>query len=540
MTGDSIATAGRDPKRAGIAFVGFMAAGKTSTAGAVAGDLGLPHIDIDGELEKRLGSSINSWFVEHGEARFREEEERLTLELLDRGPAVFSLGGGALQSDRVRAAVGRHLCVWCQVDVQTAWRRARKSGRPLAVDEKTFRARYDERISTYEAVANVYLRPNDRRGTAELSGWLRKLTERPQLRMIWSQSPSGEYPAVIGPGALDLVPEDRRWFTVADKRAFGHQGHRLPGHLTNRPQDVLLFQVKEGSKTFAAAEQISTALVDWRANRQDGVIAFGGGVVGDLAGFCAAIYHRDGIAVLQAPTTLLAQVDSAYGGKTGVNLRTAKHQVGAYHMPLAVLADTRTLATVPHRELASGFVEAIKTALIAGEGLWHRVRDLAALEPESLYGVIVDCARTKIDIVERDERETADRAWLNLGHTVGHAIEVATGYRRYKHGEAVGLGLLAVLRLTGAEELREEVRVLLHRHGLPTHLRRSVSTEKVLKAVHTDKKRSFVVLDEPGELQRGVAFSDAEIRTVVDELKRPLMRRSRPQARAVPRLVTRA
>ena len=176
----------------------------------------------------------------------------------------------------------------------------------------------------------------------------------------------------------------------------------------------------------------------------------GGGVVGDLAGFCAATYQR-GIDVVQVPTTLVAQVDSAYGGKTGVDLPEAKNYVGAYHQPAAVLTDPATLATLPPAELAAGFVEVIKTALIAGGSLWERVRAIDELDPADLDELIFACARTKLEVVAADERDAGPRQVLNLGHTVGHAIEAATGYRRYRHGEAVGLGLLAALRLSSAD-----------------------------------------------------------------------------------------
>ena len=181
--------------------------------------------------------------------------------------------------------------------------------------------------------------------------------------------------------------------------------------------------------------------------RDDHVVALGGGVVGDLAGFCAATYQR-GVPVVHVPTTLVAQVDSAYGGKTGVDLPEAKNYVGAYHQPAAVLVDPATLLTLPAPELASGYAEVVKTALIAGGSLWERVREGAggAAQPD----VVLACARTKLAVVAADERDGGARQVLNLGHTVGHAIETVTGYERYRHGEAVGLGLLAALRLSGS------------------------------------------------------------------------------------------
>ena len=170
------------------------------------------------------------------------------------------------------------------------------------------------------------------------------------------------------------------------------------------------------------------------ADHDSHVVALGGGVVGDLAGFCAASYQR-GIPVVQVPTTLVAQVDSAYGGKTGVDLPEGKNYAGAYHQPAAVLADPATLATLPPAELAAGWAEVIKTALIAGGPLWQRVRR-GDVRPDR--DLVLACARTKLRVVEQDERDGGRRQALNLGHTVGHAIETATGYARYRHGEAVG------------------------------------------------------------------------------------------------------
>ena len=227
---------------------------------------------------------------------------------------------------------------------------------------------------------------------------------------------------------------------------------------------------------------------------------------------------------IQAPTTLVAQVDSAYGGKTGVDLPDAKNYVGAYHMPIAVLADPATLATLPREELAAGFVEVVKTALIAGDPLWSRVREIQDLDPAAMSDVIFECARTKIEVVASDERDSGRRMVLNLGHTVGHAIETETDYKRYRHGEAVGLGLLAALRLSGADALHAEVEGLLASHGLPVSLDPSVSTDGVLEAMERDKKQSreglgFVLLSEPGEPRWGEQVEPDRVRAVVEELK---------------------
>jgi shikimate kinase/3-dehydroquinate synthase len=225
------------------------------------------------------------------------------------------------------------------------------------------------------------------------------------------------------------------------------------------------------------------------------------------------------VPVVHVPTTLVAQVDSAYGGKTGIDLTEAKNYVGAYHHPAGVLVDPDALATLPAQELAAGYVEVLKTALIAGGELWERV---AADEPLDEL-LILACARTKLAVVAEDERDAGRRQVLNLGHTVGHALETVTGYERYRHGEAVGLGLLAALRLSNLPELREQVRELLRARGLPVQLDRE-DIEQVLAATMRDKKRigahvPFVLLGAPGDARTGCHVPDSELRAAVAELQ---------------------
>jgi shikimate kinase/3-dehydroquinate synthase len=247
------------------------------------------------------------------------------------------------------------------------------------------------------------------------------------------------------------------------------------------------------------------------------VVAVGGGVVGDLAGFCAATYQR-GVPVVHVPTSLVAQVDSAYGGKTGVDLPEAKNYVGAYHQPESVHVLPDALATLPAAERAAGYAEVVKTALIAGGRLWERVRDGAVDDPDT----VLACLRAKLRVVGTDERDAGPRQVLNLGHTVAHAIETATGYARYRHGEAVGLGLLAALRLSGQDALRAEVAGLLAGQGLPTRTE-GVDADAVLAATRLDKKRvgeatPFVLVDAPGRVTPGHTVEDAALRSAVKEL----------------------
>ena len=285
--------------------------------------------------------------------------------------------------------------------------------------------------------------------------------------MLWATSASSDYPVYIGDG---LVTEHGFWpSTVTGRRLLVTDYHA--GRLYGERFEPFLGDVRimpgEQSKTIAHAEIVWTEMVRHGATRSDVVVALGGGVVGDLAGFCAATYQR-GMRVVQVPTTLVAQVDSAIGGKTGVDLAEAKNYVGAFHQPSAVIADPATLETLPAEELAAGYAEVLKTGLISGGALWDRLQ--AGASPADLE-VIAACAQVKVRIVSQDERDEGLRQILNLGHTVAHAIETATGYARYRHGEAVGLGLLAELRLSGADELRAQVREMLVAAGLPARAR---------------------------------------------------------------------
>jgi shikimate kinase/3-dehydroquinate synthase len=518
----------------GLVFVGFMAAGKTRAAQAVADRLGLGVTDTDELLERELGEPIASFFEREGEQEFRLREERLVVSALGAlaaqvgGPSsVVALGGGAVERVAVQRALAQHLPVWCDVDEEVAWQRASGSGRPLATDRDQFSRLFAARRPIYERLARAILPSAARDAARAAAPWLAAMQSAPDVRMAWAESASGSYPAAVGEGAIGLLDDARealpgempaRIFCVADSNALAQHARLLP-----RSEATIEVEGAESSKTIAEAERVLAGLASAGARRDDCVLAFGGGVVGDLAGFCAATYQR-GVALIQAPTTLVAQVDSAYGGKTGVDLPEAKNYIGAYHQPIAVLADPTVLRTLPRDELAAGFVEVVKTGLIAGGELWERVRSIDMIDPEALEDVIFACARAKIEVVASDERDSGRRAVLNLGHTVGHAIETATRYARYRHGEAVGLGLLATLRLSGADGLREEVEGILASHGLPISLDASVDVARVLDAIGRDKKATgegigFVLLEEPGEPRWGQTVEPDRVRAAVEELR---------------------
>jgi shikimate kinase/3-dehydroquinate synthase len=503
-----------------IVFIGFMGAGKSAALDAVRA-AGLEATEADEQVERELGRSIAEAFERDGEEAFRAREAEVVGALLERAEGgAIALGGGSVLTERVREALERHVVVWLQVDAAEAWERVSGSDRPLARERAPFDALLVERESLYESLADAVLPQGERGQIARALPAIRALAELPAgTKLLWAASASGEYPIFAGAGLLDAGwwPLEGRRFCVTDSAVGPLYAERLEP-LAARIE----VEPGEGAKTMAGAERVLRRLASAGMAREDHVAALGGGVVGDLAGFCAHTYQR-GVPVVQVPTSLVAQVDSAYGGKTGVDLPEGKNYVGAYQLPAAVLVDTATLDSLPPEELAAGFVEALKTGLLAGGALWERVRGIDSLDSGGLPDVVFACARHKCEVVAADERDTGIRAALNLGHTAGHAIEAASGYRRYRHGEAIGLGLLAALRLSDAPELRDEVEQILRRHGLPAELDAAVDVDAILGALERDKKRTsagvgFVLLSEPGKPRPGQVLDPAKVEAAVKEL----------------------
>ena len=524
-------TANERAHPAALVFVGFMGAGKSRAALTAAEALEVEALDSDRALEHELGEPLERFFDREGEEAFRAREEEVVLRMLERPDArVVAIGGGAVESPRVRDALVRHTVVHLEIGAEEAWRRSAGTGRPLARDRARFERLHRKRAELYEAVGDATLPAGDpglpRRALGALlalreargsegSGRWRAEDEPPARRgprLLWAVSGSGGYPVFFGRGLVAgdfFHPRGPRRFAVTDENV--HRHHRI------RANWEVAIPAGEPEKTLARAESILREMARAGVARDDLVAAVGGGVVGDLAGFCAAVYQR-GIAHVQVPTTLLAQVDSAYGGKTAVDLPEAKNYVGAYHAPAAVLVDPAVLGSLPDRELAAGYAEVLKTALIAGGPLWERVRSRGEADDET----ILACARTKLAIVAEDERDGDRRQVLNLGHTVAHAIEAATGYGRYRHGEALAIGLLCALRLSGREGLRGEVAELLAARGLPLRLE-GATPDAVARLVARDKKRRggrvpFVLVEAPGAVTPGHEVGAQELRAALEEV----------------------
>jgi shikimate kinase/3-dehydroquinate synthase len=438
-----------------------MGAGKTTTGAQVAGRLGRPFRDVDAEIEAAHGP-LAELFAERGEAAFRELEADFVRAACESRPAsVVALGGGAVETPGLLDELDA-LVLALDVDPDTAWSRARGSGRPLARDEAEFRRLFERRRPLYEKAADA------RAGDAD--------------------------DVVLAAAGIRFAPhgEARGDAVVADARVV--ELHRI--------EATHLVQGGEAVKTPAEAERLWRAL---RLDRGSTLVAVGGGSTTDLAGFVAATYLR-GVAWIPVPSTLVGQVDAAIGGKVGIDVPEGKNLVGAFHWPAGVVLDTALLDTLPEEELANGRAEVVKTGLLAGEAFW----DLDA------RAQVRRCAAFKAAVCLRDPLDRGERAQLNLGHTFAHALEAASGYR-LPHGRAVALGLLAALRLSGLEEQVREVERLLRPEPV------AVDRELAWAALERDKKSvdghlRLVLLDEPGRPRTGVELPPDDVRAALDAL----------------------
>jgi 3-dehydroquinate synthase len=315
--------------------------------------------------------------------------------------------------------------------------------------------------------------------------------------------------------ALESLPlEPTRVFVVTSKPIRRHWGKALEKSLKRLKLNYRIIEMPDGerAKRLEELERLAEQLIKYGADRHSLIFALGGGVVGDVGGFVASIFMR-GIPVVQVPTTLVAQVDSAIGGKTGVNLRSGKNLLGTFHQPVAVLVDPDVLATLPEREYRSGLFEAMKYGVIRNpeifETMEQRRDDLLKRDPEMLEWLIAECVRVKADVVSSDERESGERRILNFGHTIGHALEAETGYKHLLHGEAVGWGMLAAASIgwqagTTEKQTSSRIRALVNAYGpLP---KVTVRPKRILKRLLSDKKTiggvpHFVLAKTIGEVE---------------------------------------
>jgi shikimate kinase / 3-dehydroquinate synthase len=443
-----------------LALIGFMGAGKSTLGRELARLTGRPFVDTDEEIEKRFGP-VGELF-EGGESEFRRIEEQVVAEALAGPTGVIALGGGAVLSETTRERLSRTAFVaWVRVGVETAWQRVSDSGRPLARDREQFERLYEERVRIYDLIAE---------GVGE---------DVPALLL-----------ESLGIVFSSRVPYDAA--VIADERVAAlHELQLLRPALSTH-----LVPSGEAAKTPAVVERLWSEL---GIGRDGWIVGFGGGSTTDVAGFTAATHLR-GVRWIAVPTTLVGMVDAAIGGKTGINTVDGKNLAGAFHFPQQVFVDASFLSTLPDEERRSGMAEVVKTGLLAGSDLWEL--------PEN--EMIRACAAFKSAVVLSDpyERE-GRRAILNLGHTFAHALEAGTGYE-LRHGDAVALGLLAALRLSGRPtDVVEEVLA-------PQPV--SADRDQAWDALLRDKKGqlNLVLLGDGGGFVTPVP--EADVRRALDEL----------------------
>jgi len=460
-----------------------MGAGKSTLGPELAERLGRPFVSVDAVVEERTGSTVAELFAERGQDPFRELEERVAIEILTRRlPAVVELGGGALGAEPTRIALAEHaFTVLLETTAEEAWERVSPGDRPLARDPEEFTALFEERTPLYEAVADGHARDLD--GVVLAASGIH----------IWEGAIDGLGGLAPGDGPIELV---------VDAGVEPLHGERARRALGERLEAFHVVPAGEQAKSVREAERLWSSL---RLDREGTVMALGGGSTTDLAGFVAASYLR-GVPWVAVPTTLVAQVDAAIGGKTAVDLERGKNLVGSFHWPARVVIDQELLATLPPEELRNGLAEVVKSGLLAGESLWEletaqQVRRSAAF---------------KAAVCLRDPLDRGARAQLNLGHTFAHALEAASGYA-LPHGRAVALGLLAALRLSGLEDDARMVQELLA--PAPAEVDRDAAWAALgLDKKAVDGRPRLVLLEKPGTPKLGVELDEREIRSALDAL----------------------
>ena len=506
-----------------VVLVGMMGAGKTSVGKRLAAKLGLPFVDADAEIEAGAQLTISEIFERFGEAYFREGERKVIARLLNSGPLVLATGGGAFMNATTRENIAAHgLSIWLKPSFDILFARVRKkSNRPLlrtADPEQTLRQLLEERSPTY-ALADLTIELVDAAHDSVVDAILGRLhltlgkevgaSAEPRRRVEVALGPRA-YSIVIGSDVLDEAGAEIAKIAPGANCAVVTDAEVAPLYLDRLTTSLeqaglrstsIVCPPGEGTKSYAEFARVADALIEAHIERKDIVIALGGGVIGDLAGFCAATLRR-GVRLVQIPTTLLAQVDSSVGGKTGINSRHGKNLVGAFHQPSLVLADTTCLNSLSERHFRAGFAEVVKYGLIGDRGFFEFLeanwRDVFAGGPSRAEAIAISCA-AKARVVVADETEQGERALLNLGHTFGHALENLTRYdaARLVHGEGVAIGMALAFRFSrdlGLCSGQDAGRVEAHLKsvGLPTRIDDipdfKADSGSLLAAMRQDKK----------------------------------------------------
>ena len=505
-----------------IFLTGLPGSGKSSVGRSIAAMLGWSFIDTDDLLAAQGGVAVGQVLLELGEERFRQLESEILQAAASQEQVIVATGGGAIISPANRQFMREHgLTVYLEVSVEAAWQRIQQhlqhSGesvvRPLVAGDdgpQRLNKLYETRRAWYEEAA-VHI-DTEQQSPAILAqrlvafalatGFLASPDRAREV--ITQQLLTSTSQGIVEWGGLHQLPATlrsyelpARLFVVTDSAVGALYAGPLQDALEEGGFQPRVYTVPAGeaSKSFACFQQIIDWLVEQKAEQKEAIIALGGGVVGDLAGFVASCYQR-GVPLVQVPTTLLAQVDSAIGGKTGINHPLGKNLIGAFYQAKLIYADPSFLLTLPERVYREGWAEIIKYAMILDAELFNileeQTRALLARDARLLPTIIARCMRMKMDIVQRDERDGGLRNILNYGHTFGHALEAITEYGTWLHGEAVSIGMEVAARIAVAngllsQEDAQRQRKLLQAFGLPVQCA-GVDIAMAMQAMQRDKK----------------------------------------------------
>jgi shikimate kinase/3-dehydroquinate synthase len=504
-----------------IFLTGLSGSGKSTVGRLVARMLGWDFVDTDALLAEAAGAPVGRALVEYGEQRFRAIESEMLVSAARQERVVIATGGGAIIAEANRAFMREHgLTVYLRVSVETAWRRVQEelrqfgaaAARPLLAGdgEQRLHDLYAARKQWYEQ-AVVYLDTDAhapdvvaRQIVAFALGYGYLAAPALAPVVVPLNLGAGASQAVVEWSGLQRLPQAvqqlgalQRVFIVTDTEVGLLYAEPVQMLLTRAGFTPHVFTVPAGesSKSLPHFQQILDWLVEHKAERREPIIALGGGVVGDLSGFVAACYQR-GVPLIQVPTSLLAQVDAAIGGKTGINHPLGKNLIGAFYQPRLIIVDPACLLTLPERVYREGWAEIVKYGMILDADLFDLLAahapSLCPWDGSLLATIIARCVRLKMDLVQRDERDTGLRNILNYGHTFGHALEAITDYRMWLHGEAVSVGMevaaqIAVARGLLAEEAAQRQHQLLRALYLPVRCP-GVAAEAALAAMQRDKK----------------------------------------------------
>lgn len=488
---------------ANIVITGFMGTGKSSVGRLVAARLGRPFVDMDPLIEEREGRSIAEIFAMRGEPDFRAVERELCRELAARSDLVIATGGGALIDPANREVMegnGVLFCLCCEPQ-EILHRLALAEDRPLLdVEDRRWRIEVllAQRREAYAQIPHQI--ETTGRTIEEVAEEVIRLARA--TRRITVRAPTGQYDIHLARSALPQIGELlSEWgqpsgvALVSNATLWPIHGPTIESALRRAGFNPSIRLVPDGEayKRLETVGQLYDHFIDAGLDRSGVVIAFGGGVIGDMAGFAAATYMR-GLPLVQVPTTLLAMIDSSVGGKVAVDHARGKNLIGAFKQPAFVVVDPAVLDTLPDEEMRSGWAEIIKHGIIGDPGLFERLESQPELRPSSaaLTDIIAGAIQVKVDVVEEDPYERGRRRVLNLGHTFAHAFEVLSDYQ-LRHGHAVAMGMVVaakVARTMGLcdAELPRRIEALLRAFGLPTRLPR-FGSEAVWRAMALDKKK---------------------------------------------------